>query len=128
MSIDDFDDISFWWMNDNHTFVRLHSYDLDEIMLRANMLKLRYPFGCLCRPVLRKEGNEVRRIGVMIHDQGFEKVKEWRSDLQKWKSEILKDEEAVEFLKRKGTWNHTKPSLNLWEWIKTMKSLLFGTK
>lgn len=124
----DFDDISFWWMNDNHTFIKLHTYDLDEIILRSNILRKRYPFGCLCRPVLKKEGSEVRRIGIMIIDGGSNRLNQWESDLIKWKIEILKHKDVLEFLQKKIEWKQKKPCLNLWNWIKKMKSLLFGTK
>lgn len=96
---EEFDDVSFHIMHDNHTYTRLHSYDLDEIEMRAHIIAENSPLCSLCPATLLKNGKDVRKVGTMVHFQGKTNVEE----VKKWRKSIEKDASLIKFLKKHYT-------------------------
>jgi hypothetical protein len=87
----------FYWMNDNHTFIRLRGKNLNEIVQDAEVCKRNDPWGALCPVIVLVDKKELRRVGVMCHAQG-ETTSKWDKELTKWKSAVTKDPEILKLL------------------------------
>ena len=83
-------EISFWWMNDNHTFIRLKGANLKQIVKHAEKIRKQYSCGMLCSATLLNDGKDLRRVGICIHDG-----KNWSTDLKKWIDAISSDAQAM---------------------------------
>jgi hypothetical protein len=94
------DSISFFWMNDNHTFIRMKGNNLDEIIEHAKQLNNEYPYGMLCPPTLLRNDMDFYRIGKCVHAG-----EQFSRNTRKWKREIEQDENAMQLI-REGKIDH----------------------
>lgn len=85
--------ISFWWMHDDCTFVRLKGKNLDEIVAHAKKIAKKSPYGMLCAAKLLKEGRDFRSIGKPVFEH-----KNWEENLQKWVDAIKNDSIAMKLI------------------------------
>lgn len=87
------DSISFFWMNDNHTFVRLKGKNLKEIIAHANKIRKKSKYGVLCPPTLLRKGKDFRRVGECVHDDV-----NFVPNVLLWIEAIEKDKMAMELI------------------------------
>lgn len=90
------DSISFWWMNDNHTFVRLKGRNLTEIVYHARKCHKADPCGMLCCPKLMVGNKSVSTIGEPVHGG-----KMFDKEILEWKNKIEKNVKAMELITKK---------------------------
>lgn len=94
------DKVSFWWMNDNHTFVELYGKTVDEIISHACSMQEQDPCGMLCGPNLLKGNIQVRKIPCIVFGD------EWTwSNLEKWKKTVMEDPDVARIMKKKALKN-----------------------
>lgn len=87
------DIISFWWMSENFTFVRLKGKNLKDILNHAEKCRKEHPYGMLCAPTLLNDGKDLYRIGESIHDND-----KYSENVKKWIEAIEKDPFALELI------------------------------
>jgi hypothetical protein len=74
--------VSFWWMNDNHTYVRLEGNDLCKIMANATRCYKKDKYGMLCPVRLFRDEKELYQVGQPVHGNGEpEQLKQWIKDV-----------------------------------------------
>ena len=83
--------LSFWWMNDNCTFVQLIGKTLDEIIAHAEVCRNNDPCGMLCSVSIHDTGKPSRAAGFNLHAQ------QW-SKLDEWKEKVLSDGDCYRIL------------------------------
>lgn len=88
------DSIHFYYMKDNHTFVKLEGKSLLDITNRADEVEILHPYGMLCPAILCKEGKEVRRVGTYVHSHGPKARLDWIQNKLEWR-EVLKADKDV---------------------------------
>src|SRR5689334_24840681 len=90
------DEVSFWWMNDDHTFVHLHGANLDEIIDAAEKARRKYDCsGLLCPAMLLRDGKDVRSVGPCAHSNGRADDQRWRDQLSAWRKSVEADSETM---------------------------------
>lgn len=90
---------AFWWMCDNHTFARLDSPTLDEIIEKAEQWRKKDPHGALCPVTLLDGDKELGRIGKMCHGAGKDEDR-WQEQLQAWRKEVESNPHIGRLLKK----------------------------
>jgi len=78
---------SFWYMNDNHTFVTptgKNVYEIKEDLIRIAKDR---PYGMVCPVTILEGEKEIKRIGGCCHADGNGCV-----DIENWFKEIMKEE------------------------------------
>lgn len=96
----------FWWMNDNHTFIKLTGKNLEDIVKHAEDCRQRDPYGSLCPVIVMSEETggksietrELRRVGKMCHAQK-DNTDKWNGDLMSWKKAVTEDPEIGKLIK-----------------------------
>jgi dUTP pyrophosphatase len=80
---------SFWYMKDDHTFIKPKGNNLDEIKKDLLRIAKAHPYGMVCPVIIMTEDSqeEVKRVGPSAHVNGDGNV-----DLSKWYEEILKED------------------------------------
>jgi hypothetical protein len=86
--------ISFWWMNDCHTFVRLKGKNIEEILIHVCKCFNDDKYGMLCPATLLKDGKELYRIGQPIHGGA-----NFHKEILKWVNSIKNDPYAMDIIK-----------------------------
>jgi len=94
-----FDDVHFWWMNDNHTFIQIETYDLQELTDRVKQLIKEHPYGMLCQITMLKGGQEVKRAGECAHF--YQEEGKDRRNLVKWLNALQDIPGLMDFLEYK---------------------------
>ncbi len=101
-------DVHFWYMLDNHTFLRLTG-TLDEIADKAKRLPVfpEYRYGMLCPPIFLRDGIESRPDHnpfhpcekYLAHANGTADER-WFLEVDRWKDEVSQLPEVKEFYER----------------------------
>ena len=87
--------LSFWFMRDNHTFIKLQWKNLKKIKKKIHKVAKANPYGMLCAPILLdKNGCEIRRLEHSAHVNGNGKV-----DSTKWEQSLFNDKTVKQLLK-----------------------------
>jgi hypothetical protein len=82
--------VSIWYMHDNHTFSQLEGC-IDDVLVAARRMAVESPYGSLCPAiVLAESGNELRRVGEMVHSNkdGFSE-----EELVIWRELVMGDQD-----------------------------------
>ena len=88
------DELSFWFMRDNHTFIKIESNNLNEIIGEYKKISKKYPYGMVCPVTLIRDGDELRRVGANCHVDGKGRVK-----MADWITSISNDDDIKRILK-----------------------------
>jgi len=72
-------EVSFWVMTDSHQFIKLEETTLERIKASAIATCEKHPWGMLCRPIILRNGTEIKRIGENepITNNGGVNIKRW---------------------------------------------------
>lgn len=85
--------LSFWFMRDNQTFIKVELKTLDEIVGEFKKISKKYPYGMVCPVTIRKDDDDLRRVGKGCHVDKNGHVK-----LSDWITEISNDEDIKRIL------------------------------
>lgn len=72
-------EVSFWVMTDGHQFIKLEGSTLKEIKDLAIKTCKENPWGMLCRPIILRNGKEIKRVGENepVTNNGGVNIKRW---------------------------------------------------
>lgn len=84
------EEISFWWMNDNCTFIRLKGENLKEIVKHVEKIRKQSSSGMLCPAALLNNNTELRSVGECVHNGN-----NWSHAFKKWLDAISSDAQAM---------------------------------
>ena len=78
---------SFWFMRDNHTFIKPKGKTAKEVKDDLIAIAKENPYGMVCSVTILEEGQQERSIGNCYHvdDNGY-------VNLDKWYEEVIKEE------------------------------------
>jgi hypothetical protein len=93
------DNASIWYMHDNHTFKQLRGATLDEILVQAQEIALKSPYGMLCPVTLLRGDKEIERVGPPVHadDKGL-------GDTTEWEKAIRENPDAMRLIEPNKPW------------------------
>jgi len=91
------DEMSIWYMHDNHMFSRLYGITLDEILDNADLIENKSSYGMLCSVILQCKSKEVRRVGECVHSHGKDK-KSWEEGKITWRKAMEEDPDVMRLL------------------------------
>jgi len=94
---------SFWFMRDDHTFIKPSGKNVEEIRQSLINIAKENPYGMVCSVIIVKGNKEIRRVGPTVHVDGNGNV-----DLTNWCGEIMNDDVVRIF---EGKQKHSNTSL-----------------
>lgn len=77
---------SFWFMRDNHTFIKLTGTTITEIKNKAILTSRENPYGMVCPVIILEGDKEIKRVGSCCHVDGNGNV-----DLSGWEKDVKKE-------------------------------------
>ncbi len=93
------DEITIYYMHDNHTFSRMNGSTLDEVLFNADLVAKWSPCGMLCAPRLSVDGKEVRRLKNHAHAPCVNKDdSRWIAGKADWRSECEADGDVMRLM------------------------------
>ena len=78
---------SFYFMRDNHTFIKLQGKSANEVKQHALEVAKENPYGMVCSVSISQGEKEMRRVGECCHVD-----KNGNVDLRNWWDEIMKED------------------------------------
>jgi hypothetical protein len=78
---------SFWFMKENHTFIKLTGKTVEEIRKHALDVAKENKYGMVCPVSILYGDKELRRVGECCHVDGNGNV-----NLDKWYNEIIQED------------------------------------
>lgn len=88
--------LSFWYMNDNHTFIRIKGGTLSEIVASAMSAHSRGCGGMLCSAKVLSGTAEVRTVGGCVHDH--DSISVFLHGVANWAAAIEADPEVMRMI------------------------------
>jgi hypothetical protein len=88
----DFDEVSFWWMNDNHTFCKLEPISFSNLWDMVENIINKKNSGMLCPFKILKDGQIIQRGKNLVHIYFDEHHDDYEDALRAWKKEIYENE------------------------------------
>lgn len=93
--------VSFYYMRDNFTFIRLHGDSLDQIIELAIAVEKENPYGMLCSPsITEADFKNERRLSVNAHSGGRFEPDKFQKELARWKAEVEADVEVMDLIRQ----------------------------
>ena len=93
--------IHFWYMYDNHTFVKLNGKTLDEIINQAKEISTEAMgrYGMLCNATLMSGDKEIDRVGICVHASPTLNEPHVEEKLDQWKIILRADSDIRRLIK-----------------------------
>lgn len=76
--------LSFWFMRDNHTFIKFFGRSLEDVVGKAVKISSENPYGMVCGVKIIENGNETGQIGENCHvnKEGIVDLSNWIESLK----------------------------------------------